>query len=66
MWAQVLDNDAFRAFEETGNIFNPELANKYRYEILKRGNEMDAMDLYINFRGHEPTVDALLENNGLK
>lgn len=66
MWAQVLDNDAFRAFEETGDIFNQELANKYRYEILKCGNEMDAMDLYINFRGHEPTVDALLENNGLK
>ena len=66
LWAQVLDNDAFKAFEETGDIFNQELARKYRYEVLKRGDETDAMELYKNFRGHEPTVDALLEYNGLK
>ena len=66
LWVQVLDNDAFKAFEETGDIFNQELARKYRYEVLKRGDETDAMELYKNFRGHEPTVDALLEYNGLK
>lgn len=66
LWAQVLDNDAFRAFEETGDIFNQELARKYRYEILKRGDEADAGELYRNFRGHDATVDALLEHNGLK
>lgn len=66
LWAQVLDNDAFKAFDETGDIFNQELARKYRYEILKRGDEADAGELYRNFRGHDATVDALLEYNGLK
>ena len=66
LWAQVLDNDAFKAFEETGDIFNQTLAEKYRYEVLKRGDEVDAAELYRNFRGHDATVDALLEYNGLK
>ena len=66
LWAQVLECDAFKAFEETGDIFNQELARKYRNEILRRGNEADAMELYVNFRGHEPTVNALLEYNGLE
>ena len=66
LWAQVLDNDAFKAFEETGDIFNQELARKYRYEVLRRGDEADADELYRNFRGHDATVDALLEYNGLK
>ncbi|MBP5302730.1 MAG: M3 family metallopeptidase [Bacteroidales bacterium] len=66
LWAQVLDNDAFKAFEETGDIFNQEMARKYRYEILRRGDEVDADVLYRNFRGHDATVDALLEYNGLK
>lgn len=66
LWAQVLDNDAFKAFEETGDIFNQEMARKYRYEILRRGDEVEADELYRNFRGHDATVDALLEYNGLK
>ncbi|MCF0177505.1 MAG: M3 family metallopeptidase [Bacteroidales bacterium] len=66
LWAEVLDCDAFKAFEESGDIFNQELARKYRYEILARGGEVDAMELYLNFRGHEPTPDALLEYNGIK
>lgn len=66
LWAQVLECDAFKAFEETGDIFNQEVAQKYRYEILRRGDEADAMELYLNFRGQRPTVDALLEYNGLK
>ena len=66
LWAQVLDNDAFKAFDETGDIFNQEVARRYRYEVLRRGDEVDAAELYRNFRGRDATVDALLEYNGLK
>ena len=65
IWAEQLDSDAFEAFLEKNNIFDPELANKLRYEILARGGILDAMDLYINFRGKKPDVDALLRNRGL-
>jgi peptidyl-dipeptidase Dcp len=66
LWAEVLDCDAFKAFEETGDIFNQDVAKAYRNEILARGSELDAMDLYVNFRGKKPSADALLEYNGLK
>jgi peptidyl-dipeptidase Dcp len=66
IWAEVLDADAYDAFVETGDIFNQEVANKYRTEILERAGEEDAMDLYINFRGKEPGIDPLLKNRGLK
>ncbi len=66
IWAEVLDADAYQAFKETGDIFNQEVARKFRYEILARGGEDEAMTLYKNFRGHEPGIDALLENRGLK
>jgi peptidyl-dipeptidase Dcp len=65
MWAEQLDSDAFEAFEEAGNIFDPELARKLRFEILARGGIEDAMVLYKNFRGREPDVSALLRNRGL-
>lgn len=66
IWAEVLDADAFEAFKETGDIFNQEVARKFREEILERGGEDDAMTLYVNFRGKEPGIDPLLENRGLK
>lgn len=66
LWAEVLDADAFEAFKETGDIFNQDVARKFRYEILARGGEDDAMTLYQNFRGKKPGIDALLENRGLK
>lgn len=66
IWAEVLDADAFEAFKETGDIFNPEVARKFREEILERGGEDDAMTLYVNFRGKQPGIDPLLENRGLK
>lgn len=66
IWAEVLDADAYQAFKETGDIFNPEVATKFRKEVLERGGEEDAMQLYINFRGNEPGIDALLVNRGLK
>jgi peptidyl-dipeptidase Dcp len=65
IWAEQLDSDAFEAFLEKKNIFDPELSYKLRYEILSRGGILDAMDLYLNFRGKKPDVDALLRNRGL-
>jgi peptidyl-dipeptidase Dcp len=65
IWAEQLDSDAFEAFLEKKNLFDPELSHKLRYEILSRGGILDAMDLYINFRGKKPDVNALLRNRGL-
>lgn len=66
IWAEVLDADAYDAFVETGDIFNQDVANKYRVEVLEKAGQKDAMDLYINFRGKEPGIDPLLKNRGLK
>lgn len=66
IWAEVLDADAFQAFCETGDIFNKEVATKFRKEVLERAGEDDAMKLYLNFRGAKPGVGALLKNRGLK
>lgn len=66
IWAEVLDCDAYRAFVETGDIFDPRTATAFRKEILERGGADDAMTLYLNFRGRKPGIDALLENRGLK
>ncbi len=65
IWAEVLDADAFQAFKEKGDIFDQETAKKFRYEILARANQDDAMNLYINFRGQKPGIGALLSNRGL-
>ena len=66
MWAEVLDADAFDAFKETGNIFDKKTAEKFRDFILVPGGIDDAMDMYKNFRGKEPSIDPLLKNRGLK
>ena len=66
MWAEVLDADAFQAFKETGDIFNPQVAKSFRDNILSRGRTEDPMALYMRFRGKEPGIDALLERRGLK
>lgn len=66
IWAEVLDSDAYQAFVETGDIFNKDVAAKFRREILARAGQDDAMKLYVNFRGSEPCIDALLKNRGLK
>ncbi|MCL2289883.1 MAG: M3 family metallopeptidase [Bacteroidetes bacterium] len=65
LWAEQLDSDAFEAFLERRNIFDPDLAHKLRFEIFARGGTEDAMVLYKNFRGKEPDVNALLRNRGL-
>lgn len=64
-WAEVLDADAFEAFRETGDIFHPEKAQAFR-KLLARGGSDDAMKLYREFRGQEPSIDPLLKRRGLK
>lgn len=64
-WSAVLDADAFEMFKENG-IFNKETATKFRTCILEKGNTMDPMKAYINFRGRTPDITPLLKNRGLK
>lgn len=64
-WAEVLEADAFALFKEKG-IFNKEVAESFRKNILSRGGIEDADVLYRNFRGRDPQVDALLEKLGMK
>ncbi len=64
-WAEVLDADAFSMFKEKG-IFNKEVANSFRTNILEKGSTEHPMTLYKRFRGSEPTIDALLKRNGIK
>ncbi len=66
IWAQVLDADTFAAFQESGDLFNPQIANSFLSNILSRGSTADPMDMYKQFRGREPKVDALLKRKGFK
>ena len=63
-WSEALDADAFAAFKETG-IFNPKTAAKF-HKMLQSGDTVDPMELYVEFRGKKPTVDALMERDGIK
>ncbi len=65
MWAEVLDADGFEAFEATGDVFNPELAAKFKRFVLSAGNTLDPADAYRAFRGRDPDVGALLRGRGL-
>jgi len=64
IWSAVLDNDAFEAFEKNG-IYDQATAEKFRTLLAENGTK-DPMKLYVNFRGREPKIDALLKNRGLK
>jgi len=64
LWAEVLDTDGFELFKEKG-IFDPETARKFKENVLEKGGSEDPMVLYVNFRGKEPSVDALLRHRGL-
>jgi len=64
-WSALLDNDAFQCFKDHG-IFDPTTSTSFRTNILERGNTADAHDLYIAFRGQEPSIEPLLKNRGLK
>ncbi len=65
IWAQVLDCDTFEAFKETGNIFNPKVSASFKKNVLERGKTDEAMRLYVNFRGKEPSIEPLLRSRGL-
>jgi len=64
IWAAVLDSDAFDAFKQSGDIFNPEYAAKFRTLLEKCGSD-DAMKIYRNFRGQDPSKEPLLRKRGL-
>lgn len=64
-WSEVLDADAFSVFKKNG-IFDKKTADSFRTNILERGGTEPAMTLYKHFRGQEPTVDALMERDGIK
>lgn len=63
-WSEVLDADAFAVFEREG-VFNRDTAMRFRREILERGSSDDPDRLYRNFKGGDPTVDALLKRDGV-
>ncbi|MDA9643190.1 M3 family metallopeptidase [bacterium] len=65
IWAAVLDSDAFSAFKKSGDIYNQDLASKYREYILEKGGTEDPMELYRKFKGSNPNIGPLLEDRGL-
>jgi len=66
LWAAVLDSDAFQAFVDSGDIFNKEIAAKFRKHILTEGGTDEGMIQYKKFRGQDPSIDPLLKKRGLK
>lgn len=64
LWSEVFDADAFAAFEET-SLFDQETAQRFRKEILSKGNTMPGVELYRNFRGRDPVITPLLKRRGL-
>jgi peptidyl-dipeptidase Dcp len=63
-WAEVLDADAFDYFKQNG-LFNKEIAQKFKEQVLSKGGTEQPMELYKRFRGSEPTIEALLKRAGL-
>ena len=66
MWSEVMDADAFQAFKETGDAFDGETAKRLKDFIYSSGGSRDPAELYVEFRGKMPQIDALLEGRGLK
>ena len=64
-WAEVLAADAYSYFKEKG-IFSKEVSDKFRYELLEKGGHEHPMTLYVNFRGHKPQTQALIDQMNLK
>ncbi|MCQ2141279.1 MAG: M3 family metallopeptidase [Bacteroidales bacterium] len=65
IWSEVLDCDAFQAFVETGDIFNQEVAERFRKYVLTPGGISKGTEMYQQFRGRQPEVEGLLKNRGL-
>jgi peptidyl-dipeptidase Dcp len=64
LWAEVLDTDGFELFKKNG-VFDAETARSFKENVLEKGGSSDPMQLYINFRGQQPSTDALLRQYGL-
>ncbi|MDE5725858.1 MAG: hypothetical protein K2I12_07620, partial [Duncaniella sp.] len=64
LWAEVLDTDGFELFLEKG-VFDPATAKSFKENILEKGGSEDPMELFVKFRGHRPSVNALLRHRGL-
>ncbi len=65
VWAEVFDADAFEAFRETGNIFDPATAKRFQDNILAAGGSEESMTLYLRFRGKKAVIEPLLKRKGL-
>lgn len=65
LWSEVLDADAFKAFKETGNAFDPTTAERLKAFIYAAGGLREEKEAYTAFRGSLPTIDGLLEKRGL-
>ena len=65
MWSEVMDADAFKAFEETGDVFDKEMADSLAQNIYAAGGRQDPAEAYVAFRGKLPGVEALLDGRGL-
>jgi oligopeptidase A len=63
-WAEVLSSDAYSLFEERG-VFDPETGKAFLEEILEKGGSAGAMELFVAFRGREPSIEPLLRHSGL-
>ncbi|MBK8793485.1 MAG: M3 family metallopeptidase [Holophaga sp.] len=66
IWSAVLDSDAFQAFKEKGNLYDPATAKAFRKEVLEKGQTAEPAKLFHTFRGRDPKVEALLVKRGLK
>lgn len=64
MWSEVMDADAFAAFEETGDVFDRKTADRLKRYIYSAGNMRDPAEAYVKFRGRPPAIDGLLRNRG--
>ena len=64
LWSEVLAHDAYEAFEEAGNPYDPKVADSFRKNIMEKGNTLDPAQAYRNFRGRDATIDALLRGRG--
>jgi len=64
LWSETMDADTWAAFEETGNVWDPATAERFRATLLATGNETDRAEAYRAFRGRDPDVDALLRRRG--
>ena len=64
LWSEVMDADTWAYFEESGDVFNPDIAARYKAIILAEGNTTDRAEAYRRFRGRDPDVTALLRVRG--